>query len=218
MNDTEINEICAISEFKKAKKNDIIYFNIQELDKVYIINQGRIKISICRDSDLEIITEILIEGDIFGALSLISSANANCEKAQVLSNEVLFSSFELPAFRNLVKKTPALAIKYSKVIADKLNIISKKYCDIVFNDVKSRVLDFIKLHAKYEGKWDGKRVEINMFCTHNDIAKFTASSRQTVTTIINDLVKEKKIICKGRKKLTIPDVTKLGIMYPNYPL
>ncbi|MDQ3051630.1 MAG: Crp/Fnr family transcriptional regulator [Bacteroidota bacterium] len=211
LNDDEINELCSTSEFNKAKKSDIIYFHNQRLDKVYIINQGRIKISICRDSELEIITEILMEGDIFGALSLTTSENTTCEKAQVLSNEVLFSSFNLPDFRSMMEKKPDFAIKYAKVITNKLNIVSKKYCDLVFDTVKARVLNFIKLHAKYEGKWIGKRVEINMFCNHNDIAKFTASSRQTVATILNELVREKKIICTGRKKLTIPDVTKLGI-------
>jgi CRP-like cAMP-binding protein len=65
------------------------------------------------------------------------------------------------------------------------------------------------LHAQYEGKWTGNTAEIDMFCTHQDIANFTASRRQTVSTIIRDLVKERKIIYKGRSKLIIPDIKKL---------
>lgn len=97
------------------------------------------------------------------------------------------------------------------MVAEKLKIISGKYCDLVFKDVRARVLNFFMLHAQYEGKWTGDKAEINMYCTHQDIANFIASSRPTVSTIINDLVKEKKIIYEGRSKVIIPDIKKLAI-------
>ena len=48
-----------------------------------------------------------------------------------------------------------------------------------------------------------------MYLTHQDIANYTAASRQTVSTIINELIKDGRIVYDGRKKVVIPDITKL---------
>ena len=48
-----------------------------------------------------------------------------------------------------------------------------------------------------------------MVLTHQEIADYTASSRQSVTSIINKLVEQGKIIYVGRKKVFIPDINKL---------
>ena len=95
------------------------------------------------------------------------------------------------------------------MVGDKLKIMGTKYSDLIFKDVKTRVVNFFKLNAENEGKWDGKKVILNMYLTHQDIANYTAASRQTVSTIINELIKDGKIIYLGRKKVVIPDITKL---------
>jgi CRP-like cAMP-binding protein len=48
-----------------------------------------------------------------------------------------------------------------------------------------------------------------MLLTHQDIANFTASSRQTTSTVIGDLAKEGKVVYEDRKTIFIPDITKL---------
>lgn len=209
LNDAEINELCFISEFRKAKKNENIYSHTREINRLYILNQGRIKVAFCRDEDLEVVSEILKEGDIFGKLTFKKSENINNEFAQVLSDEALFCSFGLEDFENVLKTKPGVAFIFSQMAADKLRIINHKYSDLVFKDVRARVLNFFRLHAHYEGKWTGNTAEINMYCSHQEIANFTASARQTVSTIINNLIKEEKIIYKGRRKVIIPDIKRL---------
>jgi len=208
-NDFEIKEICELINYKTVKKDEIIYSHKQVIDRIYFLNHGRIKIANCIEKNVEVVSEILKEGDIFGELTLKASPNIQCEFAQALSDDAMIFSFGLKDFENILKKNPGIVINYSQMVAEKLKIINGKYCDLVFKDVRSRVLNFFMLHAQYEGKWTGNKAEIDMFCTHQDIANFTASRRQTVSTIIRDLVNEKKIIYKGRSKLIIPDIKKL---------
>lgn len=209
LSDSDIQELCMISAFKTAKKGEIIYFSDQKIDRLYSLKQGRIKIAYYNEKQEEVVSEILKEGDIFGELTLKASENTNQEFAQVISDEVSVCSFTLENFQSVLRKKPDLAITYTQMVGDKIKIIGSKYSDLIFKDVRSRVLNFFKLNAQHEGKWEGSKVELNMYFTHQDIANFIAASRQTVSTIINELIAEGKLIYDGRKKVVIPDFTKL---------
>ena len=206
----EIQDLCIISSYKQATKGDYIYFGNEQINRLYILKKGRIKIACYDDKDQEIVTEILKEGDIFGEVSLSASDNKSHEFAQAMTEEVSICSFPLENFESLLNKKPDLAIQFSKMVGEKLKIINQKYSDLIFKDARTRVINFFRLHARYEGKQTGNRVEIDMFLTHQDIAAFTASSRQTVTTVINQLEVEGVLLFQGRKKVVIPDVTRLG--------
>jgi CRP/FNR family transcriptional regulator, cyclic AMP receptor protein len=209
LNEAEITNLCVITAYKKAQKNEIIYFSNQDLDRLYILKKGRIKIAYYDKNDNEVISEILMEGDIFGEVSLEKSKSESNEFAQAMSNEVSMCSFSLENFKELLRQKPDLAITYSQKIGEKLRHISTKYSDLLFKDVKERVLAFFKRNAKFEGKWNGSRVELNMYLTHQDIANYTATSRQSVSTIIGELEKEGKIIYQGRRTVIIPDINLL---------
>jgi len=196
--------------YKQATKGEYIYFGNEQIDRLYILKKGRIKIAYYDDKDQEVVTEILKEGDIFGEVSLRQSENKNHEFAQAMTEEVSVCSFSLANFESLLEKKPELAIGFSKMLGDKLKIINQKYSDLIFKDARTRIINFFRLHARYEGKQTGDRVEIDMFLTHQDIASFTASSRQTVTTVINQLEAEGMLIFQGRKKVVIPDLKMLG--------
>ena len=107
---------------------------------------------------------------------------------------------------NVLRNNPNLSIKYADVVNEKLVSFQQKYEDLIFKDVDTRVLDFFRRYAKHHGKTIGNRVEMEMLLTHRDIADYTASSRQSVTTIINKLEEKGKLIYEGRKKVIIPDI------------
>jgi len=191
---------------KSAEKNDVIYFSESEVKKIFIIKFGIVKICREDESGKEMITEMLTEGDIFGHLN--TSGNRN-ECAKVLSDEVRLCFFEVPNFMTMLENNPNLAIKFADVVNEKLVSFQQKYEDLVFKDVDTRVVEFFRRYAKHHGKLDGNTVAMEMLLTHQGIADYTASSRQSVTTIINRLVEKGKIIYEGRRKVIIPNIKDL---------
>ena len=202
----DIDSLCIISNLKNAQKNDMIFFFDEEVQKIYFINVGTVKI--CREDHIgkEIITEILTQGDIFG---FTGEGPQRLEYAKVISEEVELCFFELSNFKKVLKENPLLSINYSAAIHDKLLAFQQKYEDLIFKDVETRVRDFFKRYAKHHGKVKNDGVEMEMLLTHQDIADYTASSRQSVTTIINRLMDDGKIVYDGRKKVTIPKLATL---------
>lgn len=202
----EIEDLCIISNMKNAEKNDIIFFSDSEIKKIFILKVGTVKI--CREDEngKEIITEMLTEGDIFGHINGNSSRH---QYAKVLSDQVKLCFFESSNFMSVLENNSNLSLKYANAVHEKLITFQQKYEDLIFKDVDTRVTDFFKTYAKHHGKKVGNTIEMDMLLNHQDIADYTASSRQSVTTIINRLVEKGKLIYDGRKKVIIPNINDL---------
>lgn len=210
LSDSDVDSLCIISNFKQSDKNDIIFFSDTDKKRLYTIKEGTLKICHQDKDGNEVITELLTEHDIFGYTNLSGSANsAGEEYAKVLSDKIKICSFEVDNFKKVLQNNPDLSIRYSSLINDKLVSFQQKYSDLVFKDVNTRVAEFFKRYAKIHAKEVNGSLEMEMMLTHQEIADYTASSRQSVTSIINRLVEEGKIIYEGRKKVIIPAINKL---------
>src|SRR5687767_4095848 len=62
LTETQLIELNAIAEFKRAERDDFIYSFDQEIDKIYFLCRGRIKIAFSIDQNLEVVAEILKDG------------------------------------------------------------------------------------------------------------------------------------------------------------
>jgi CRP/FNR family cyclic AMP-dependent transcriptional regulator len=102
-----------------------------------------------------------------------------------------------------------LSFKMLKLVGLRLMKLERKLELLVFKDARTRVIEFLKDAASWKGKKVGFETMIPTRLTHKDIAALTGTSRQTVTTILNEL-KEKNLIYFDRKKILIRDLEKLA--------
>jgi CRP-like cAMP-binding protein len=86
--------------------------------------------------------------------------------------------------------------------------MERKVRDLVFKDARTRIVDFIREMAQENGKPVGDEILIRHVFTHQDIANLTASSRQVVTTVLNEL-REQNLINFERKRILVRDIQKL---------
>ncbi len=205
LTDDELEQLCLITAYKKGNKNDIIHFSQTDYKRLYTLKEGSIKICFQDENGREVITEILTEHDIFGYTNLSDTEPQKInEYAQVLSESVKICSFEIDKFKSVLQNNNSLSIKYSALIDQKLVTFQQKYADLIFKDARTRIQEFFKKYALHHGKETSLGWEMEMLLTHQEIAEYTATSRQTVTSIINDLIRENRIVYDGRKKVLIP--------------
>jgi CRP/FNR family transcriptional regulator, cyclic AMP receptor protein len=208
LSDEEYEELNVAHHFIEAKKGDYIYFDSHHLNKLYFVKDGYIKIGYIDEEGNEIIKEIIKEGEIFGQFALERN-NLNGEFARAYKGNVSLCAFSIEDFEKLLKQKPELAIKYSKQVGEKLRRAEFRLISMLNKDVRSRLLAFFYHLAIIDG-YDGatESYTLTNFLTHDDIAKLIGSSRQTVTTFINQL-EEEGLLKLSRKKIIIPDVKKM---------
>lgn len=208
ISDEEYEELNLVHHFIEAEKDQYIYFDSQYLNKLYFLKEGTIKIGYVNEEGKEVIKEIIQKGEVFGQFSLEQN-NLNGEFAKAHKADVSLCAFNIIDFEKLLRKKPELAFHYSKQVGQKLRKLENRLMNLLNKDVKTRLIGFLIMLAKEEGETeDQDKYRILNFLTHEDIAQLIGSSRQTVTTLLNEL-ENQQMIKVNRKMIEIPSVKKL---------
>lgn len=214
MEEREIKMLCVVTGFKKNRKNDLIFFD--DTKRIYFLKVGIIKIIQIDGSGNETVKEFLQQGDIFGDITLekskLKNGNAPIERteyAKVVSDEVVICSFMPEDFEKVLEKNPSIALRFTKKVGEELRIMQIRYNDLIFKDVRTRLVNFLLDFSKRNGKKEENTLTVKNFLTHQDIADLIGATRQTVTSLLNELERENKLLY-SRSKIVISDFSKLA--------
>ncbi|MFQ5900347.1 MAG: Crp/Fnr family transcriptional regulator [Thermodesulfobacteriota bacterium] len=126
----------------EVKKKTFIYYAGDMAETVYILKEGRIKITRLSEDGKELTIDILEPGDIFGELVLAG------EEERETSAEALEDSFICIISRNnfeeFLRKRPHLSFKLMKKVGLRLRTIENRFEDMIFKDVHSRLTSIFK--------------------------------------------------------------------------
>ena len=179
-------------QFNYFKKNDFVYFPNDKAKNIYMIANGRIKIGYYNDEGKEIVKAILGEGEIFGELILVGE-EVRTDFAQAMDDDTTICPVSLEDMQALMVENKELSFKIYKIIGLRIKKLERKIESLVFKDARTRKIEFLKDAAAWKGKKVGYETMIPTKLTHKDIANLTGTSRQTDTTIQNEL-KESNLI------------------------
>ena len=201
----DVKTLCVISNFRKARKNEDIYFAQDGEKRIYFLKKGTLKILSLDADGNEVTKDVLMQGDIFGEITLDEAGSrAENEFARAASPEVAVCSFTLSNFEQVLQKHPTLAIRYTKQVGWRLKTLENRFSDLVFKDVRTRLVEFLKSYAAQNGNQTGSSLSTQHFLTQQDIAHIIGASRQTVATLMNELT-EQNLLQYNRQSFTIPD-------------
>ncbi len=191
---------------KLVKKDEYVYLPDEDSDKIYFINDGRIKIGSFADNGKEITKAILNEGEVFGELALIGETKRRDYAIAVEDTNVcVISSAEM---KHLIKDHNSLSLFFMKMMGSKVIEMENRLESLVFKDSRSRIVEYLSDLVRKRGQRVGYEWVVRNFITHQEIANLTATSRQTVTTVLNEL-RNSDVITFNRKRLLVRDLDKL---------
>jgi len=193
--------------FNHYKKGQFIYFPEEQSKHIYMIADGRVKIGNYTKDGKEVVKAILSKGEIFGELAL-AGEETRTDFAQAMDENTQICPMSIQEMQDLMKDNKELSLKIFKLIGFRIKKLEKKIESLVFKDARTRIVEFIKDAAAWKGQKVGFETLVNTKLTHKDIANLTGTSRQTVTTIMNEL-KEKNLITFNRRRILIRDLEKL---------
>jgi CRP/FNR family transcriptional regulator, cyclic AMP receptor protein len=203
----KIKAMASTHEFLNFKRDQFIYFPDEPATNIYMIASGRVRIGHYLDDGKEVIKSILTVGEIFGELALAGEEKRS-DFAQAMDDSTVVCPLRIDELKNLMYEDRELSFRILKLVGLRLMKLERKLELLVFKDARTRVIEFLKDAASWKGKKVGFETMIPTRLTHKDIASLTGTSRQTVTTILNEL-KEQNLINFDRKKILIRDLANL---------
>lgn len=205
----KLNESTVKNRQLAFKKGEYVYLPSDSSDKIYFIVKGKIKIGNYRDSEKEVATAILNKGDVFGELAMLSQEKRK-DFAQALEDTEICMMM-MDEVRTLMKNHSSLSILIMKMMGSRVMEMEQRLESLVFKDSRTRILEFLIQSVEKNGQRIGYEWVIRNFITHQDIANLTATSRQTVTMLLNEL-KNENIIHFDRKRILFRDMDRLKAM------
>lgn len=193
-------------EFVTYKREQFIYMPDDSATHIYMVVGGRVKIGHYSEEGQEVLSAILTTGEIFGELAMAGEEKRR-DFAQAIV-ETTICPLTIGELKLLMYENKELSFKILKLIGLRIMKLERKLELLVFKDARTRIIEFLKDAAAWKGKKIGFETLIQTSLTHREMASLTGTSRQTVTTILNEL-KEKNLINFNRKQILIRDLENL---------
>ena len=191
----EMGRIATHARSLRKARGEFIYMPGDRADYVYILRQGRVKLSVLSESGKEVAIDIIQPGEIFGEFALVDeSLRSNMTQAL---DDIVMWIFPKTSFTHLLSTQPKLALSYIRLVGDRRRRMEKKLSDITSKAVSARVCEL--LHELSTSPCEGETTNNDYLVplTHHDVASLIGAARQTTTTILNDL-ERRGIIELGR--------------------
>jgi len=173
-----------------------------------MIAEGRVKIGSYSNDGKEVLKAILGKGEIFGELALTGEEKRR-DFAQAMDENTTICQMTIQDMQEMMADNKSLNFKIFKLIGLRIKKLERRVESLVFKDARTRIVEFLKDMAEEKGQKVGFEMMIKNHLTHKDIANLTGTSRQTVTTVMNEL-KEKNLINFDRRRILIRDMEKLS--------
>ncbi len=195
---------------KQYKRSMYIYKPEEVANEIYIVKKGVVKIifpDLRNNNPTNQITKSLLSvGHFFGEMILVGERVRKDYAFTIEETEL--EIYTRDVFQLLLQKKPCLQNLVLQHLGKKLMTIEKRFAAIILQDAQSRIINFLLELARDKGVKVGFDIMINQFLTQQEIANYTATARQTVSTVLNRL-RDKNLIYYTRKKLLIRDLSLL---------
>jgi len=191
---------------KSYKKGEYIYLPEQSSDKIFFLTEGRVKIGNYGENGKEITKAILSQGEVFGELSMIGEQKRRDFAHAMEDVEVCVLTTD--EMKSLMRDHSSLSMFFMKVMGSRVLDMESRLESLVFKDSRSRIVEYLVGLVKKRGQRVGYEWVVRKFITHQEIANLTATSRQTVTTVLNEL-RTAELLTFNRKRLLVRDLEKL---------
>ena len=191
---------------KSCKKGDYIYLPDERSDKVFFLKKGRITTGTFSDEGKIMAKGMVLAGSFFGELGLIGEELR--DDFSIAKDESEVWIFSITDLRRILKNRPNLYMYLIGSVGHRLMKAEKRLESMVFKNSRTRIVEFLHSLGEEQGQRIGYETLVRNFFTHQEIADLTGTSRQTVTTTLNEL-RNQNIITFNRRRLLIRDLSDL---------
>ncbi|HWG84986.1 MAG TPA: Crp/Fnr family transcriptional regulator [Deinococcales bacterium] len=166
---------------RRFKKGDPVYRYQDRADDLYIVLEGKVKISVPTPDGGERILSILGPGDFFGE-SFLSGQERHSSEAVAVTERVVAS----PVCADKIMRMPNVALSLARVLAMRVQELESQL-EATTAPVGARVGNSFLAFARRFGEGDGPRKSVKLDLTHEELAAFVGSTRVTVTNALGEL-------------------------------
>jgi CRP-like cAMP-binding protein len=186
VSDEDLESIASLLIERRFPKHKTIVEEGLSGDYMYVIREGRVKVTKLSGDGREKILELLEAGSFFGEMSLLDSAPRSASVKAL--TEVRILALARNDFLNVLRRSPDLALAVIQELTHRLRQQDEQASSLSFQRVKERTQGLLVRLARDETGVPGRLATPTL--THQQIADMIGTSRETVTRAVKGLKQE----------------------------
>jgi len=151
---------------------------------VFIIEEGRVRISLKGADGREVTLAYLTDGDCFGEMSMLDGEPRSAQADAIEPTSVLVGTRE--DFIRSLEADPRIAMTLLVTMSRRLRAANELIESLSFLDVQGRVARFLLHSADQEGTPVPEGIAIPLPYTRQEMANLVSTSRETLTRVLKN--------------------------------
>jgi CRP-like cAMP-binding protein len=199
VSEADLEELATHLIERRFPKNATVVEEGLPGDYMYVIRQGRAKVTKASEDGREKIMNFLEAGSFFGDMALLGDETRSAS-VKTLEDSVLLA-LSRRDFIDLLRQSPDLSLAVIEELANRLRETNEQARSLSFQGVEERTRNLFERIARVDETTGGQRMTPAL--THQQIADMVGTSRETVTRAIKQL-KSSGWLAQEGKRYVIP--------------
>lgn len=207
LSDEELLEVANLANHTTFKKGEIIFLAEEHVEQLFIINNGKVKISRISHSGREQILRILGPGEFLGELALFGNSPLSTNAEALDPTEIcVIHGRDL---KNLVLQFPNIAVKILEEFSKRLEKTESLIEQLGLHDIEQRIAGFLLELSKDAKNKDGP-IDITLSISKKDLASLIGTTQETLSRKLAVFQEKGWIKLIGQRRIIILDEDRLN--------
>lgn len=194
----EMEQLTLITTFPK---NTFIQTPETFSEGLYFVKKGKLRLYKVNAQGKQFTSDILNEGNVFGEMDIISFGTRENFIETIEESHICLMNKE--RFENFLIQRPQFMMTLLKVLSNRVIGMSQLTQNLALGKLHDKVLyALIKLSDQFGLTGDNEYYKIDFPISHQEIANLVGATREAVTVVLQELVKE-EVIKTGFKTIYI---------------
>ncbi len=202
----DMRELMAVARKRTFRSGEVIFHRDDPGQVLYVIKEGKVKISLVSPDGQEIVLTVLGKGECFGEFAILDGLPRSADA--ITLEKVECYTLQRSDFHNAIAKNPKIAIQVLEVLTKRLRTNDQMVEDLIFLDVYGRVAKKLLELAETHGEKIENGTRINVRLTQQELASMVGASRESVNKVMGYFT-DKNFISTDKHRITLHRINEL---------
>jgi CRP/FNR family transcriptional regulator len=190
--------LLALAARRRVQRGEYVFEAGSPGHHTYFLEHGRINIYQLSPTGKAVLLWFCLPGEIFGLAEVCRGGGRQTYAEAVESSSVLAVTQQ--DFRQFLEIHSSTALLINDVLASRLRTLGDMLVNLVADDVHTRLIKLLtRLSALYGRRTGNENICLDVSLTHQEIADMIGTTRQSVTSLLNDLRRQSLLRIEKRR-------------------
>ena len=207
LDEAALDELVKVSSPAKFARRGLLYEQGSVADSVYVVASGRVRVVRAAGESRTLTVAYRVAGDLLGETAL---SDASRYRSTATATEPV-EAVRLPMqqVQRLLTDHPAFAQRMLGLMVERRIEAERRVESLLSRSVESRVAEFLLEAAERHGIPEVRGVLIGARYTHQEIADYVGSTRETVTLTLGEM-RRQEVLCFDHRRIVIMRLSELA--------